>query len=384
MSMSKYRSALLAGVAAFAIAAPASALTINLIDIGGVTGSQAEVGFKVAAAYWGKVLSNTATVNLNVGYSDLGPGVLGATGSNLATFVPIADYYDALAATQTSAIDAMAVANLQALNGTGNLTNLVVPGYTSPGLGIDVSGSRIAPTGPDDAISNSMALTTANLRAFGVDLGGTIDGEVQFSNTFAFDFNPDDGIAAGTYDFIGVAIHEIGHALGFISGVDDFDYFDGYDGPVDDAWWAYGLDMFRYSAPGQLDLTPGTASYFSLDGGLTAFMDGYFSTGAFNGDGNQASHWKQPNQATPCINFRGIMNPYICSGRGDSVTGLDLALFDAIGWNLNVDPTNYAKSTKAIYHDILGIPEPATWMTLLLGFGVLGAAMRRRRALATA
>jgi hypothetical protein len=380
--MSKGRSALLAGVAALVIAAPAGAVTINLIDVGGVTGSQAELGFKIAAKYWEKTLSINATVNLNVGYSDLGPGVLGATGSNLATFVPISDYYAALAANQTSAIDAMAVANLQALNGTGNLTNLLVPGYTSPGLGIDVGSSRIAPTGADDAISNTMALTTANLRAFGVDLGNTVDGEVQFSNTFAFDFNPDDGIAAGTYDFIGVAIHEIGHALGFISGVDDFDYFDGFTGPVDDSWWAYSLDMFRYSAPGQLDLTPDTESYFSLDGGVTAFMGGQFSTGAFNGDGNQASHWKQPDQAHPCVNFLGIMNPYICSGKGDSVSGLDLALFDAIGWNLTVDPNGYSESTKAIYHDILGIPEPATWMTLLLGFGLLGGVMRRRRPIA--
>lgn len=30
----------------------AQAMTINLVDFGGVTGSQAEQGFKVAARYW--------------------------------------------------------------------------------------------------------------------------------------------------------------------------------------------------------------------------------------------------------------------------------------------------------------------------------------------
>ena len=40
------------------------------------------------------------------------------------------------------------------------------------------------------------------------DTGGT-DAEIQFSTTFAFDFNPFDGVSAGQYDFIGVAIHEI-------------------------------------------------------------------------------------------------------------------------------------------------------------------------------
>jgi len=232
-----------------------------------------------------------------------------------------------------------------------------------------------------------MALTTANLKAFGVTLApGFVDGEVQFSNTFAFDFDPTNGITAGTYDFVGVAVHEIGHALGFVSGADDFDFFDGYTGPVDDAWWGYGLDMFRYSADGQLDWSPNTPSYFSIDGGATALMDGYFSTGAFTGDGNQASHWKEPNQATPCKNFRGVMNPYICGGKEDSVSALDLALFDAIGWNINFDvlqKSNYSESTGRIYKSFFGfVPEPSTWMTMILGFGLMGVAMRRRAKLA--
>src|SRR5436190_132004 len=264
------RSALLGAAAAAAISAPAGAVTIVLHDIGGVTGTAAELGFSVAARYWESVLTNNATIELNVGYGGLPPGVLGSTGANLATFVPIADYYGALAGTQTSALDAMAVANLSPLSATGSVS-VLVPGYTSPGLGIDVGApSRIAPDNME--ISNTMALTTANLRAFGVDLGpDVIDGEIQFSNTFAFDFNPRNGIAAGSYDFIGVAIHEIGHALGFVSAADDFDYYDGYTGPVDDSWWGYGLDMFRYSGPGQLDWRPNQPSYFSIDGGATPF-----------------------------------------------------------------------------------------------------------------
>lgn len=367
----------LLGSLASAAAGPASALTITLNDIGGVSGSQAAVGFRIAAKYWESVLINPGTVNLNVGYSNLGPGVLGSTGSALATFVPISDYYGALAATQTSALDAMAVANLSPLNATGNLS-VLVPGYASPGLGIDVSSTRVA---PDDAISGDMALTTANLKAFGVTLpAGFVDGEIQFSNAFTFDFDPTDGIASGAFDFIGVAVHEIGHALGFVSGADDFDFFNGYAGPVDDAWWGYGLDMFRYSAPGQLDWQPNTPAYFSIDGGANPLFDGYFSTGAFNGDGNQASHWKEPDQATPCLNFRGIMNPYICGGAGDSVTGLDLALFDAIGWNISfdvlADNNAYDFSTADMYRAF--VPEPATWAMMMLGFGLIGGLARRR------
>jgi len=382
MSGSKFRLALMSAIAAGAVAAsaPAGAVTIVLNDIGGVTGSQAELGFRIAANYWEKVLTNTATINVNVGYSNLGPGILGSTGSSLATFVPIDAYYNALGATQTSALDALAVANLSPLSATGSV-NVLVPGYTSPGLGIDVNGTRTAPDGLE--ISNTMALTTANLKAFGVTLApGFVDAEISFSNTFAFDFDPTDGITAGQFDFIGVAIHEVGHALGFVSGADDFDFFDGYDGPVDDAWWGYGLDMFRYSAPGQLDWQPNVPAYFSIDGGVTPFMDGFFSTGTFTGDGNQASHWKEPNQATPCLNFRGVMNPYICGGKVDSVTALDLALFDAIGWNINFDVLanpGYSKDSGRIYQEFFGfVPEPSTWMTMILGFGLMGVAMRRR------
>jgi hypothetical protein len=384
MSASKLRLALAAAAATAALGAstPASALDIVLNDVGGVTGSQAELGFKIAAHYWETRLTNAATVNLDVGYSNLGPGILGSTGSSLATFVPISGYYGALAATQTSALDAIAVANLSPLSPTGSV-DVLVPAYTSPGLGINVAdGKRTAPDGLE--ISNTMALTTANLKAFGVTLApGFVDGEIQFSNTFAFDFDPTNGISAGTYDFIGVAIHEIGHALGFVSGADDFDFADGYTGPVDDAWWGYGLDMFRYGAPGQLDWTPGTASYFSINGGVSPLMDGFFSTGVFNGDGNQASHWKEPNQATPCNNFRGVMNPYICGGKEDHVSALDLAAFDAIGWNVDFDVlehSGYNEGSASIYRNFFGVPEPGTWGLMILGFGLAGFGLRRRRA----
>ena len=362
-------------------ATPASALTIVLDDIGGVSGSPAALGFQIAAKYWESVFTNDITVRLNVGFSSLGPDVLGSTGSTLYQFLDVSDYQALLAGTGDSAIDATVASNLPGLSSTGSV-NTLVPGYLDPDAlsGIDVNGpNRVAPDG--EAISNTMAISTANLKALIGDVDfGVPDGEVQFSSDFKFDFDPRDGITKGTYDFIGVAVHEIGHALGFISGVDDFDYSDGYDGDdVDDFWWAYSLDMFRYSAPGQLDWTVGTDSYFSIDGGVTNL--GYFSTGSQNGDGWQASHWKEPNVA--CTDFLGIMNPYICNGVGDSVEALDLALFDAIGWNINFDVLanpDYEFSTAEMRSTF--VPEPATWALMIMGFGMMGGMVRRRHALA--
>ncbi|HWP42583.1 MAG TPA: NF038122 family metalloprotease, partial [Blastocatellia bacterium] len=42
---------------------------------------------------------------------------------------------------------------------------------------------------------------------------------IGFNSNFTYDFNPDDGIAPGSIDFDAVAVHELGHVLGFVSNV---------------------------------------------------------------------------------------------------------------------------------------------------------------------
>src|SRR5204862_2179105 len=121
-NMKILRSALLGAAAAAAISAPAGAVTIVLHDIGGVTGTAAELGFSVAARYWESVLTNNATIELNVGYGGLPPGVLGSTGASLAQFVPIDTYYSLLNANKTSALDNLAMANLSPLNANGGVS----------------------------------------------------------------------------------------------------------------------------------------------------------------------------------------------------------------------------------------------------------------------
>ena len=70
------------------------------------------------------------------------------------------------------------------------------------------------------------------------------------------------------------------------------------------------------------------------------------------------------------------------SGRGQlqEVTALDLAAFDAIGWNSNVNvlanPGYRFTSAQAF---AASVPEPGTWAMMLGGFGAVGFAMRRRK-----
>jgi hypothetical protein len=75
------------------------------------------------------------------------------------------------------------------------------------------------------------------------------------------------------------------------------------------------------------------------------------------------------------------MNPYICNGLTDAVTGLDLALFDAIGWNTNIDVSthpDYHFSTAQMFR-AFAVPEPEGWTLMLAGLGLMAAVMRRRR-----
>jgi hypothetical protein len=71
------------------------------------------------------------------------------------------------------------------------------------------------------------------------------------------------------------------------------------------------------------------------------------------------------------------MDPTFCFGQMGVVTGLDLAAFDAMGWNLSVDALRYANtSTADIY--AAAVPEPSSLALLFAGLGLLGTAWRRR------
>jgi hypothetical protein len=385
------------------IASQAHSASIVLVDKGGVTGSAAENAYRIAAAYYGAMFTNDIEIKFAVSFSPLASGSLGEAGPTPMAYA-VSDWKDRVAASRsTSLLDQTLV--------TPTLTNgaafFIKDGTGANGLGIDTSTSMF-----DDDVDGSrsnnnkyLAVSTALVRAIGGDAfyepdnTEKLDGNIFFNSSFAYDFDSSDGLEAGKIDFLSVVLHEMGHALGFTSGLEYPDFFGGPNGggqgfgdTID--WDEFAiftaLDMFRYSAdptgvaPGNgpaLDLSVGTASYFSLDGGVTAFKDNLFATGASNGDGSSVSHWKWSPGCTPSY---GVMDARICGDRTFAVTALDLAAFDAMGYNLSVDALanngSYFQSTRDIARAFgSAVPEPSTWATMMAGFGLIGGAMRRRR-----
>lgn len=292
---------------------------------GAAVGTQAYAAFEQAADLWAYLLGDTINITLDIGFSTLGPGILGSAGSTTA-IVSYSALKDALAADATSAEDATAVANLP----EGNSLSFEYQ---------NVNGVQV--TDNNGSGNNSfLAIKTANAKALGIttDANGSAinpssDASITFSTSFTWDFDPSDGINAGAQDFVGVAFHEIGHALGFTSGVDLVDIYHGSGpgGPLNlDPYAVFNtLDLFRYDSPDQLDFGYGGTSYFSLDGGTTNLAT--FSTGRNQGDGQQASHWKDGLGI-------GIMDPTANpSGNANNPTNLDLLALDVIGYDRLVD-----------------------------------------------
>ena len=348
---------LAAALGAAVLALPAQALQITFRDVstnGGMTVAQLGA-FQAAANYWAGVIADPVTVYIDIAFNSLPAHVLGSADVTHQT-TPYADVRSLLVADSSSALDSSVVAHLQ---GGSALAFQATQGDLSSRFDNDGSANNTL-----------LTLTTANAKALGLATSTTVsrpDALIEFATYFdqqgAFSYSRAGGVPANQYDFIALAEHEIGHALGFVSGVDGIDVCggaanrcapDGVGTGVDrfenDSWYT-PLDLLRYSASGVLDLRVGGSAYFSVDGGQTATAS--FSTGQYNGDGYQASHFGRLSMA--------LMRPELPSGAGGDATVADLAAMDAIGWNLAA-----------------AVPEPANWALLLSGLVAAGAALRRR------
>ena len=319
---------LAAALAVAAAAAPASALVINLNPVGPFS-ADALAAANRGAAQWAASISDPITVNLDVQFGALGANGLAVTNSPIGS-LPYATVRNAMVASAAAEPDDAVVGFLPASAPAFNL-----------------------PAGR--TFGGNISATFPNLKALG--LNGMFappanDGTIIFSNAAAFDFDNADG-AAGKFDFESVATHEVGHALGFISALDD----------AGTTATPTTLDLFRFdndtaddpSTPAQFTaatrgLVPGNDEIFDDLSNEYRFSTG---TGPSPQDGQQGSHWKDDGLTGITI---GIMDPTFAPGQIASITAADLRALDVIGYRVVV-------------------PEPASAAVL----GLVGLALLRRR-----
>lgn len=358
--------------ATFVAALPVQALGFQF-DFGANTSDEFQSATRAAADRWSSVLKDDVTVNLRFEYTDLSEagGVLGGVQPGKIK-VKYEDYVDAAFNDALSSQDFAGISSLP-LSAKGRETlqrfqagdisaskvelaskefAFLMDGQFAKGnAGGNARRNGSKGTRPDFLDNNgnnnnkNVLLTRAQAKALNLldnDKKG-LDGLVKINSSAAWDFDRNDGTDSDRYDISSVLQHEIGHALGFVSGVDALDFLSSTSEPVDieknDFSYLTPLDFYRYSTEsselGVSDVTlGGSEKYFSLDGGESVMTDesgqrAYFSTGSYgvDGDGYQGSHWKANSRPL------GIMNPNLQLGQSIDISDLDLTMLDVVGWN---------------------------------------------------
>jgi len=260
--------------------------------------------FAAAEAYLENIFNaDPITVSINVSFQALGPGVLGSTASSYV----VAPYETVRNALQAN------------MDFDDVIQSFLPAGTTVP---VRYNGNRNTVTN-----ENRCFVTLANFNAV-VGVMAGVAANMTFSTNFAFDFDPADGTVGQSFQ--DVIIHEVGHSLGFTSGVGsrfrDINLMDLYRFAGPD-----GANNYNPDDANQFQTTPRLAdSNVPNDGHNSDIISAEFRMS----DGNpyQTSHFRE--QSNPNI---GLMDPALAPGESHFANFFslaDLTMFDALGYHL--------------------------------------------------
>ena len=336
--------ALLTAAAALCCGTSADALTIKPIFDSSITSlpnaAVVEAAFRAVANQFDASFSTPVTIKIGVSWGrvDGGPlpsGDIAASESTLTgpfTYSNIVGAFKADAAANPRDANAVnAAASVPARSPAGSLY------YEMPYAQAQALGFLPASINPDS-------------------------GFVGFSSMTKWDFNPTDGVSAGYYDFQGLAAHEISEVLGRITGLVS-------SRPT----YATMFDVLRYSAPRVSSFSFNSAAYFSVNGGVTNLAPFNIAGGGDRSDLHAVARDAQDAFLSPATVY--------------GLSTADLVALDVLGWgSWKPIPGGFqiGDARMPATSGAMSVPEASTWLTMLLGFGIVGATVRRSaRALAT-
>jgi hypothetical protein len=303
------------------------------------------IGMELAANVWAEFLGDDVTINLFATTTEnLPKNVLGGSiAEMLKRQISYKDFLLKWSADRKSQNDTTASKNFQKIGDD------------------DDSGLKVMVNNQVVSDIENVNLTRANAKALGIlsskDPG--FDGHIVLAQNLnhlttepnkplKWNYNyTNNKIPSDTLDFLTTGVHEIGHMLGFTSGVDNPNLRTAIkNNQVTDSVVEKSitpLDLYRFSSKsteqvisgdddsastkGIPDLSIGGNAFFSYNRGISKVED--MATGediSLGGDGNQASHWKEGSD--------GMMEPYLETSSREVITHKDLIALDLIGWDV--------------------------------------------------
>jgi len=265
-------------------------------------------------AYLESFFGDSITVSVNVAFANLPSGILG----------------------QTSVYYAGSVSWINSRNGLQNDMDSddVIQNWLPSGSTIPVRYNDDSSTVTNE---NRAFWSKANYKATIGAVSG-IAGAITLNTDYTWDYDPSNGVSG--FSFNDVMLHEVGHALGFVSYAEDW-----LQGDND----MYTLDIFRFRRDdGSNDYNPDNYEEFQTTPRLVDYnkdsvsdiIDAEYRMS--DGDPYQASHFYYTSNA--------LMAPAIGSGETNYpnyMINADIDMFDAIGWDYPLFPNDppYTPST---------------------------------------